>query len=178
MKRIQIMGCSGAGKSTLARKLGEITGLPVIHIDRLFWKSGWVESTKEEIDQKILRAASEPRWILDGNYSRTLQLRLDRCDMVIYLDFPRLFCIWSVLRRYLQNKGQIRPDMAEGCPEKIDLEFLHWVWTYNRKHRDKFLEMLGQMPEEKVVILKNRREIAKFLEGFQSDKNLAPEKWL
>ena len=125
MERIQIMGCSGAGKSTLARKLGEITGLPVVHIDRLFWKPGWVESGKEEIDRKILDAAAEERWIMDGNYSRTLQARLDRCDLVIYLDFPRWFCIQSVIRRCLQNAGQIRPDMAEGCPEKIDWEFLN-----------------------------------------------------
>ena len=70
----------------------------------------------------------------------------------------------SVIRRYLQNAGQIRPDMAEGCPEKIDWEFLHWIWTYNSKHRKKFLEMLGGMPEEKVVILKNRKAVNQFLE--------------
>ena len=166
MERIQIMGCSGAGKSTLARNLANITGLPVVHIDRLFWKSGWVESTKAEIDSKILTAVDEPKWILDGNYSRTLQARLDRCDMVVYLDFPRWFCILSVVRRYLQNAGQIRPDMAEGCPEKIDREFLHWIWTYNGKHRDKFLKMLDEMPEEKVVILKNRREVNRFVNQF------------
>ena len=167
MERIQIMGCSGAGKSTLARCLGEKTGLPVVHIDRLFWKSGWVESTKAEIDEKILKEVSEEKWILDGNYSRTLQARLDRCDMVVYLDFPRWFCILSVIRRCLENAGQIRPDMAEGCPEKIDWEFLRWIWTYNGKHRAKFLEMLGQMPKEKVVILNNRREVNRFVENFK-----------
>ena len=166
MERIQIMGCSGAGKSTLARNLGEITGLPVVHIDRLFWKSGWVESTKEEIDCKILTVVDEQKWILDGNYSRTLQARLDRCDLVIYLDFPRWFCILSVIRRFLKNAGQIRSDMAEGCLEKIDWEFLTWIWTYNGKHRDKFLEMLGRMPEETVVILKNRREVNRFVNEF------------
>ena len=169
MERIQIMGCSGAGKSTLARKLGDITGLPVIHIDRLFWKNGWVESAKAEIDEKILKAASENKWILDGNYSRTLQARLDRCDMVIYLDFPRWFCILSAICRYLKNAGQIRPDMAEGCPEKIDWEFLCWIWTYNGKHREKFLEMLGCMPEEKVVVLKNRREVNRFVNQWREN---------
>ena len=69
----------------------------------------------------------------------------------------------SVIRRYLKNAGQIRPDMAEGCPEKIDWEFLYWIWTYNGKHREKFLEMLGRMPKEKVVILKNRREVNCFV---------------
>lgn len=164
MERIQIMGCSGSGKSTLARNLGEKTGLPVVHIDRLFWKSGWVESSQEEIDGKILAAAAGERWIMDGNYSRTLQHRLNRCDLVVYLDFPRWFCVASVIRRYLQNLGRVRPDMPEGCPEKIDWEFLTWVWTFNRSHRDKFLGMLGELPEEKVIILKNRRQVKKFLE--------------
>ena len=164
MDRIQIMGCSGAGKSTLARRLGEKTGIPVVHIDRIFWKSGWVESSKEEIDRKILTAAEEPRWIMDGNYTRTLPQRLEKCDLVIYLDFPRWFCIWSILDRYFKNIGRVRPDMAEGCPEKVDWEFLTWVWNFNEKHREKFLTMIRALPEEKVVILKNRRQVRKFLE--------------
>ena len=163
MNRIQIMGCSGAGKSTLARKLGERTGLPVIHIDSLFWKSGWVESTKDEIDSKIMEAAAKDEWIMDGNYSRTLAHRLEKCDMVIYLDFPRWLCIWSVVNRYLKNVGRVRLDMAEGCPEKIDWQFLCWVWAYNRKHRDKYLAMLAQLPKGNVVILKNRQEVKHFL---------------
>ena len=167
MERIQIMGCSGSGKSTLARKLGEKTGLPVVHIDRLFWKSGWVESSKEEIDTKILAAAAGERWIMDGNYSRTLRHRLERCDLVVYLDFPRWFCVLSVIRRYLQNLGRVRPDMPEGCPEKIDREFLHWVWNFNQGHREKFLTMLGKLPPERVIILKNRREVNRFVAEFE-----------
>ena len=167
MERIQIMGCSGSGKSTLARKLGEKTGLPVVHIDRLFWKSGWVESSKEEIDTKILAAAAGERWIMDGNYSRTLRHRLERCDLVVYLDFPRWFCVLSVIRRYLQNLGRVRPDMPEGCPEKIDREFLRWVWNFNQGHREKFLAMLGELPPERVIILKNRREVNRFVAEFE-----------
>ena len=165
MERIQIIGCSGAGKSTLARRLGQRTGLPVVHIDRLFWKPGWVESSKEEIDGKILAAMEEPRWIMDGNYTRTLPQRLEKCDRVVYLDFPRWFCILSVLQRYIKTHGQVRPDMAEGCPEKVDLEFLKWVWAYNGKHRDSFYKAFEAMPKEKVVILKNRRQVKRFLKG-------------
>ena len=167
MDRIQIMGCSGSGKSTLARSLGKMTGLPVVHIDQLFWKSGWVESSREEIDGKILEAAAGERWIIDGCYSRTLRHRLERCDLVVYLDLPRWVCMVSVIRRYLQNLGRVRPDMPEGCPEKIDREFLTWVWNYNHNHREKYLEMLGQLPVEKVIILKRRRDVKGFLERFQ-----------
>ena len=167
MDRIQIMGCSGSGKSTLARKLGERTGLPVVHLDQLFWKKGWVESSKEEIDGKILEAAAGERGIIDGSYSRTLRHRLERCELVVYLDLPRWVCMVSVIRRYLQNLGRVRPDMPEGCPEKIDREFLTWVWNYNRSHREKYLEMLGQLPPEKVVTLKRRRDVQGFLERFE-----------
>ena len=165
MNRIQIMGCSGAGKSTLARKLGEKTGLPVIHIDQLFWKSGWVESSKDEIDRKIMEAAAGERWILDGSYSRTMEHRLERCDLVVYLDLPRWVCVASVIYRYLQNIGRVRPDMPEGCPEKIDWKFLTWVWNYNRKHRQAYLGMLEKLPQEKVVILKSRQAVKHFLEN-------------
>lgn len=132
MERVMIIGCGGAGKSTLARQLGEVTGLPVVHLDKLFWKSGWVESSKAEIDEKIRQAAACPRWIMDGNYNRTLEQRLERADTVIYLDFPRMVCLWGVFKRLLTNLGKVRPDMPEGCPEKVDLEFLRWIWNFNK----------------------------------------------
>ena len=80
MERVLIIGCGGSGKSTLARQLGEKTGLPVVHLDQLFWHPGWVESTKDEIDTKIREELGKSRWIMDGNYNRTLPLRLEKCD--------------------------------------------------------------------------------------------------
>lgn len=138
MERVMIIGCGGAGKSTLARQLGEVTGLPVVHLDKLFWKSGWVESSKAEIDEKIRQAAACPRWIMDGNYNRTLEQRLERADTVIYLDFPRMVCLWGVFKRLLTNLGKVRPDMPEGCPEKVDLEFLRWIWNFNKDKRPQY----------------------------------------
>lgn len=167
MERIQIIGCSGAGKSTLARLLGEKTGLPVIHGDRLFWKSGWVESTKEEIDRKILDAVKENTWIFDGNYMRTLPRRLERCDLVIWLDFPTWFCIYRILKRYVCNLGRVRPDMPQGCPEKIDWDFVKWVWTFNKTKRPRLYARLRELPQDKVVILKSPRQVRQFLKQFQ-----------
>ena len=167
MERIQIIGCSGAGKSTLARTLGEKTGLPVIHGDRLFWKSGWVESTREEIDRKILDAVKEERWIFDGNYMRTLPRRLERCDLVIWLDFPAWFCLYRVCKRYVCNLGRVRPDMPQGCPEKIDWDFVKWVWDFNRTKGPKLRRLLQTLPEDKVVILKSPRQVRLFLKQFQ-----------
>ncbi len=164
MKRVVILGCAGAGKSTLARKLGEKTGLPVVHLDKLFWKSGWVESTKAEIDEKIFEETRKDRWIMDGNYTRTIPIRLQRCDTVIYLDFPRWLCLWSVLKRVACSYGKVRPDMPEGCPERIDWEFLVWIWNFNKKNRKRFYEMLRKLDGKQVYILKKRREVKHLLE--------------
>ena len=164
MKRVVIIGCGGAGKSTLARQLGEKTGLPVVHLDKLFWHPGWVESTKEEMDRKIEEAMVKPQWIIDGNYNRTLPRRLELCDTVIYLDFSRLACILGVIKRVLTTYGTVRPDMGEGCPERFDWGFLQWIWKFNQKHRKKYLDMLLEQKDKQVFILKNRREVHKFLE--------------
>ncbi len=165
MERVLIIGCGGSGKSTLARQLGEKTGLPVVHLDKLFWHPGWVESTKEEIDEKIMHAMAEPRWIMDGNYNRTLPKRLEYCDTVIYLDFSRWACLTGVLKRVVTTYGQVRPDMGEGCPERFDLEFLKWVWNFNKTKRKAYYGMLSQLDNKQVYILKCRREVKAFLQN-------------
>ena len=163
MNRVLIIGCGGSGKSTLARALGEITGLPVVHLDKLFWKPGWVESSPEEMDQKIRDALAQPRWIMDGNFNRTLPQRLERCDTVIYLDFSRLACLLGVAKRILTTCGTVRPDMGEGCPERFDLDFLKWVWNFNKNKRQRYYEMLNALENKQVYILKSRREVKAFL---------------
>ena len=170
MERILIIGCSGAGKSTLARQLGEKTGLPVIHLDALFWKPGWVESSREEFDARLLAELEKPAWILDGNYARTLPVRLEKCDTVIYLDFSRLACIWGVLKRVITTYGTVRPDMAEGCPERFDWEFLKWVWNFQARNREKMQAQLRQVPPENLIVLGNRRAVKKFLAGLELQK--------
>ena len=167
MERILIIGCGGAGKSTLARQLGELTGLPVVHLDKLFWHPGWVESTKEEIDAKITAALDEPRWIMDGNYNRTLPLRIQKCDAVIYLDFSRFACLMGVAKRVLTTYGTVRPDMAEGCPERFDLDFLKWVWNFNKNKREQYYRLLNEAEGVETIVLKNRRAVRKFMKQFQ-----------
>ena len=167
MERILIIGCGGAGKSTLARQLGELTGLPVVHLDKLFWHPGWVESTKEEIDAKIAAALDEPQWIMDGNYNRTLPMRIRKCDTVIYLDFSRFACLMGVAKRVLTTYGTVRPDMGEGCPERFDLDFLRWVWNFNKNKREQYYRLLNEAEGVETIVLKNRRAVRKFLKQFQ-----------
>lgn len=165
MKRVIIIGCGGAGKSTLARKLGEKTGLPVVHLDRLFWKPGWVEMPPDEFDAILRRELKRDTWIMDGNFNRTMPERLSRCDTVIYLDFSRLTCLLGVVKRVVTTYGTVRPDMGEGCPERIDFEFLKWVWNFNKNKRKKYYRQLEAVPHAQVIILKNRRSVRKFLKN-------------
>ena len=163
MERILIIGCGGAGKSTLARQLGEKLGIPVVHLDKLFWKPGWVESAPEEIDAKIMEELRKPKWIMDGNFNRTLPQRVKYCDTIIYLDFSRTACLMGVVKRILTTCGTVRPDMGEGCPERFDLEFLKWVWNYNKNKRERNYRLLNEAEGVETIVLKNRRMVKRFL---------------
>ena len=160
-----IMGCSGAGKSTLARELHQLTQLEVIHLDQYYWKSNWIESEKAEWEKVVRILAQKEEWIMDGNYSSTMDIRVERADTLIYLDYPTLTCLWRITKRILQYYGQERPDMPLGCPERFDLEFYHYVATYNLTRRKKMLNRLKELPAEKAVfMLRNDGEVQQFLE--------------
>ena len=163
MKRIVIIGCSGSGKSTLACQLGEKLNLPVVHLDRLFWKSGWQESTAEEFDAKLTVELEKSQWIMDGNFNRTIPARLAKCDTVIYLDYNRFVCLLGVICRVFKSYGKTRPDMGDGCPERFDWEFLKWIWNFNRRNREKNYRYLYETPHAEIYAFKNRRQLKKFL---------------
>lgn len=169
-KRIIIIGSSGGGKSTLARQLGDITGLPVIHLDKEFWNPNWVETPKDVWQEKVKELLKGGQWIIDGNYGGTMKIRAEAADTIIYLDFNRFICFYRVLKRRIQNQGKTRPDMREGCKEKIDLEFLWWVWTYPKK-KPGIEKLLADLEGKDVVILKSRKEVDIFLEKVASHKN-------
>ena len=165
MERILIIGCGGAGKSTLARQLGKKLDLPVVHLDTLFWKPGWVQESREEFDRKLSVELEKPRWILDGNFNRTMPQRMAKCDTIIYLDFPRLTCLMGVIKRIVTTYGKVRPDMGEGCPERFDLEFLRWVWNYNKNNRERNYQLLSEAAHAQKLVLKNRRAANQFLKN-------------
>ena len=165
MERVIIIGCGGAGKSTLARKLGEKTGLPVIHLDRIFWSPGnWQHLLKEEFDALLMTELEKPVWILDGNFNRTMELRLEKCDTVIYLDYSRWVCLLQWIKRVITNWGKARQDMAPGCAEWFDPEFAGWIWNFNKTYRKNYYEMLAAHREKTVLIFKNRCQLRRFLD--------------
>jgi adenylate kinase family enzyme len=164
MQRVLVIGPGGAGKSTFARRLAQITGLPLVHLDALHWRAGWVQPERSEWEATVERLIAQPRWILDGHFGATLERRLAACDTVVYLDLPPLLCLWRVLKRRIANRGRAREGMAPGCIEKLDASFLGWILSFRSTRRAPLLERLARLrPDQRAVILRRRREVQAFL---------------
>jgi len=165
MKRVMVIGCCGAGKSTLSKKLHRILKLPLIHLDRHYWKPKWTETPSEEWIPIVNELAAKESWIIDGNYGSTLDIRLARADTIIYLDYSTATCLYRVCSRAITNYGKTRSDMTAGCPERIDFKFFHYVATYNMLRRKAQLAKVKKVSHEKqCIILKNDREVKAFLD--------------
>lgn len=162
MQRIMIIGPCGAGKSTASTRVAELFGLPLFHMDKLNWKPGWVESGGEELRAKVAAVAEQDQWIIEGNYGGTLELRLPRADAVIYLDYPIALCLFRIIKRYALHRGRTRPDMGEGCQERLDPAFLWYVARWNSGPRIRTEAKLAGY-EDKIVHLKHPRELDEWL---------------
>ncbi|HUQ34602.1 MAG TPA: DNA topology modulation protein [Pyrinomonadaceae bacterium] len=164
MRKVLVIGPGGAGKSTFANQLGKLLDVKVLHLDKFYWHPGWVETAKAEWLKTVEELLSRDAWIMDGNYSGTLAARYRACDTVIFLDMPRRICLWRVLKRALMYRKKSRPDMAEGCPEKLSGEFILWIWNYPSRTRPKVLSMLESNPEEKKIVrLRSPSDVKRFL---------------
>ncbi|MDN3449016.1 topology modulation protein [Planococcus sp. APC 3906] len=175
MRKIMVVGVSaGVGKSTFAAKLGEILDLPVHHLDSYHWKPGWQEAEKEEFESVQYNIVKRDRWIIEGNYSSTFDIRMAQADTFIYLELPLRVCLYRVLKRWLSNIGKTRPDMGEGCPEKMEWEFLKFiVTTYAArkvKMRSRMRSFLEARDGNKVILLSGKKEIAGFLETVDKER--------
>ena len=164
MERVIIIGCGGSGKSTLARKLGEKTDLPVVHLDQIFWSPGnWQHLDRDAFDEFLQIELDKPRWILDGNYDRTLPLRLKYCDTVIWLNYNRFVCLKGWIKRVITNWGKARPDMAEGCAEWFDPEFAGWIWKFNREKRKVYEKLFSEQTDKVIHRFRTRRQLNKYM---------------
>ncbi len=164
--RVLVMGCSGGGKSTLSLKLAARFGLVYISIDRdILWLPGWVERGKEEQRAIIVAKARGERWIMDGTNPSTFDVRLPRTDLVIWVRMPRLLCVWGVVSRWIKWMGRTRPEMAPGCIEKVDWEFLRFIWTFEEKFTPRVLAGLAAHGAEVPVLqVKSRGEMRQLLD--------------
>ena len=169
-KRILVIGSAGSGKSTFSKKLSELTGIPVIHLDKEYWCPNWTRPKKEEWIKKVETLTLSDYWIMDGNYGSTLDLRLKRADLVIFLDYNRFVCVNGVIKRCLNKDEHKREDLALGCTEKFDIKFIKWVWNFPKKYRPQILDALSQYPNIKVITFKNRNESQLYLDELGGNK--------
>lgn len=151
-RRVVILGPPGSGKSTLARHLGARHGLPVFHLDRAYWRPGWVEAEPASFRAEVERLAALPAWVIDGNYTDTITPRFARADTVIYLDMPAWCCTARVLRRTLSSLRRVRPHGPEGCPEQLTFEFLRYTATWNRIRRVRNLALVESFTGRRIVL--------------------------
>jgi len=164
VQRALVIGCSGAGKSTFARTLGKLSGLPVIHIDQLFWQPNWVQVPHDVYLARLDEAVSGERWIIDGNNPSTLDRRIPRADTIIWLHRSRAVCYWRIMQRVIGSYGRVRPDMAPGCPERFDWQFMKYIWRFPRDYHPR---MVGALERHdawgRTVMLRNDAEARAFL---------------
>jgi adenylate kinase family enzyme len=164
MKRILIIGPGGSGKSTLSRALGQKLGLEVLHLDKFYWGKGWIKPAPDDWQKTVSQLLARDAWIIDGNYSGTLSQRIEACDTIVFLDLSTLVCMWRVTKRWLFYRRVTRPDMAEACDEKLDLEFMNWVLGYSRRSRPKVVKLIQEnRTTKKIVWLKSSKDVDRFI---------------
>src|SRR5262249_5063159 len=144
MRRVMVIGGSGAGKSTLGRRLAKALELPLIELDVLYWRPGWIDTPMREFRDVVARLAAGPAWIMVGNYSTMFDLRMPVADTIVWLDFGRWICMYGVLRRIVRDYGRVREGMPEGCPERVDAGFLKYVWNFQTEYRPKIVAALEE----------------------------------
>ena len=162
MQRVMVIGSPGAGKSTLARAIAERLELPLIHLDAEYWQAGWAETPPEQWRDRAAELVAREQWVIDGNYGGSMDLRLARADVVVWLDYPTGVSLARALRRIWRYRGQTRPDMAEGCAENFNWEFMHYIATFRRTKRPGIVRRLARFTGE-VVPLRTPRDAERWL---------------
>jgi len=166
-QRILIIGPSGAGKSTLARCIGARLGLPVVHLDTINWNPGWVQTEVARFRERVAEAAAQDAWVIDGNYTTHLDLRLPRAQALIWLDLPRSTYFRRAVWRSIRNYGRERDDLGPGCPEQFELSFLaDWVWNYKTRSRAHHAKIMATLPAGvRGITLTSPRAVRQFESG-------------
>ncbi|MBU5266322.1 DNA topology modulation protein [Virgibacillus proomii] len=163
MKKIMIIGIPGAGKSTLAKQLNKFLQIPVYHMDKIFWKSGWKQISRKELIAETQKIFKKETWIIDGNYSATMEMRMKEADPIIFLHYRTMTCLYGIIKRRITYHNKTRPDLGTGCREKLDWEFFNYVRTFNKKKTSYIYELLSAYTSKDILIFRNRKELTNFL---------------
>lgn len=165
MRRAIVVGCPGSGKSCFARRLQEISGLPLVYLDRLYWRADKTTVSHEEFDKALAGELAGERWIIDGNYLRTMEKRLAAADTAFFLDYPTEVCLAGIAER----QGKPRPDMP-WVETEADEEFLSFVRAFPGESRPRILALLKAYPKKQTVVFHTREEADAFLAAGEKNK--------
>ena len=160
MKKVIVIGCPGSGKSTVSRTLHNKTGIPLYHLDMMYWNADKTTVEKSVFLERLSAVLEKDEWIIDGNYSSTMELRMVACDTVIFLDYPLDVCLDGIRER----RGKPRSDMPWIETEE-DSEFIEFIKNYNEQQKPKVLELLKKYSDKNIIILESREQADAFLSG-------------
>lgn len=169
IKRLAIIGGPGTGKTTLANRLKEICNLPVIHLDGINYKPNWEMRDTKQRDEIIMREIEKEKWIIDGTYKSTLKQRLERAELVIWLDYSDFAIRKGVLHRYIRNRNKEKEEIP-GCKERLDKNFLRYVFRYHKETRNHIKTIVEEIEKIKILKFKKRKELKVWLEKIESKK--------
>jgi len=162
VRKVLVVGNGGSGKSTFSIRLGASINIPVVHLDEHYWRPNWVETPKDEWRKIVQSLIVADSWVMDGNYSGTLRERMMASDTIIYFNRSRIQCLFGVLSRRISGK---RADAIQGCPERLDLQFIKWIWKYPKVNHPTIMKLLDEFRTTKeIIVIKNRRSARKLIE--------------
>ena len=164
--KIILVGSGGSGKSWLAKHIAALTGYPLFHLDKEFWQPGWVLTPRNEKIARQQEIISDEKWIIDGNYDSTMELRFSAADLIIFLDISRFICIWSAMHR----TGKKRSDLPDYLVEpnifsREFIEFCKWIWSFPKTGKKTIMDLHCKYPKKPFVVLKSRKAVKRFLKG-------------
>ncbi|MBZ6075104.1 AAA family ATPase [Microvirga puerhi] len=172
MRRILVIGSPGAGKTTLARRIAEALDLPLVHLDREYWRPGWVKPSDEAWDRQADELAARPAWVMDGEYFDLSDRLITRATTIIWLDLPNWLCLYRALGRLTRHYRQERSDLAEGCPEYFNWDyvtFIRDIWKYPSRNRPGILARLRALrPDQECIILRSSHAVRELADGLPS----------
>lgn len=172
MQKIVVIGSGGSGKPVLSHSLGEITQIPVYHLDALYWNPGWKPTPGEEWENLQRDLVKRDEWIIDGMYTKSLNIRLSACDTIILFDFPSWLTTYRVIKRGILYHGRTRHDLTEGCPEQLTWEFIKFVWTFRKNKRPSVMDKLSKFPGKNVITLRTPRDVNDLIKRVRTEFRL------
>ena len=160
MKKVIVIGCPGSGKSTISRALHNKTGIPLYHLDMMYWNADKTTVEKSVFLEQLSAVLAKDKWIIDGNYGSTMELRMAACDTVVFLDYPLDVCLDGIKER----RGKPRSDMPWIETEE-DTEFIEFIKSYSEQQKPKVLELLEKYGDKNIIVLESREQADAFLNG-------------